>query len=176
MINLIKPSDMAVLLVAVKTEILDDDFADTSFLKQKGFKGRRQKYERGDFNFVGLRVEAEINIPFIAYTNKGATINYHRQYIASGGLWGIESHGRHEYVNGDIHTNTIEGFWSLFKRSIIGVYHSTSKKYLQLYADGSTYKYNTRHYSEAARFNHFLGLGGVRTSHKELTGCEMWLR
>ena len=37
------------------------------------------------------------------------------------------------YVMGDIHTNTIEGFWSLIKRGIGGVYHSVSKKYLQTY-------------------------------------------
>ena len=42
-------------------------------------------------------------------------------------------HSARVYVRGDVHTNTIEGFWSLVKRGIGGVYHSVSKKYLQTY-------------------------------------------
>ncbi len=44
-------------------------------------------------------------------------------------------HAEKVYVMGDIHTNTIEGFWSLIKRGIGGVYHSVSRKYLQSYLD-----------------------------------------
>ncbi len=39
-------------------------------------------------------------------------------------------HNQGEYVNGRIHTNTIEDFWSLLKRGITGIYHFTSKKHL----------------------------------------------
>ena len=46
---------------------------------------------------------------------------------------------------GDIHTNTIEGFWSLVKRGIGGVYHSVSQKYLQTYLDEYRFRYNRRH-------------------------------
>jgi len=45
---------------------------------------------------------------------------------------------------GDIHTNTIEGFWSLVKRGIGGVYHSVSRKYLQTYLDEYSFRYNRR--------------------------------
>ncbi|MGA2634661.1 MAG: IS1595 family transposase [Terracidiphilus sp.] len=48
------------------------------------------------------------------------------------------------YVMGDVHTNTIEGFWSLVKRGIGGVYHSVSKKYLQTYLDEYSFRYNRR--------------------------------
>lgn len=48
------------------------------------------------------------------------------------------------YVMGDIHTNTIEGFWSLLKRVIGGVYHLVSEKYLQTYCDEYAYRYNRR--------------------------------
>ena len=44
-------------------------------------------------------------------------------------------HAAKVYVMGDIHTNSVEGFWSLIKRGIGGVYHSVSKKYLQTYLD-----------------------------------------
>jgi transposase-like protein len=43
-----------------------------------------------------------------------------------------------------IHTNTIEGFWSLVKRGIGGVYHAVSKKYLQSYLDEYSFRYNRR--------------------------------
>jgi len=48
------------------------------------------------------------------------------------------------YVVGDIHTNSIEGFWSLIKRGIGGVYHAVSKKYLQTYLDEYSFRYNRR--------------------------------
>lgn len=49
-----------------------------------------------------------------------------------------------EYVRGDIHTNTIEGYWSFIKRSIGGCYVSVSPKYLQSYLDEYSYHYNHR--------------------------------
>jgi len=54
---------------------------------------------------------------------------------------------RHEasvYVSGDIHTNTIEGFWSLVKRGISGVYHAVSAKHLQGYLNEYAWRYNHR--------------------------------
>jgi transposase-like protein len=54
------------------------------------------------------------------------------------------NHAAKVYVMGDVHTNTIEGFWSLLKRGIGGVYHSVSAKYLQTYCDEYSYRYNRR--------------------------------
>jgi transposase len=54
------------------------------------------------------------------------------------------NHASKVYVMGNVHTNTIEGFWSLIKRGIGGVYHQVSKKYLQSYLDEYTYRYNRR--------------------------------
>jgi len=65
------------------------------------------------------------------------------------------------YVNGNIHTNTIEGFWSLVKRGISGVYHAVSKKYLQEYVNEYTFRYNHRK-DEKPMF--LTVLGKVRTS------------
>lgn len=53
-------------------------------------------------------------------------------------------HSQKIYVAGDVHTNTIEGFWSLVKRGIGGVYHSVSAKYLQSYLDEYAFRYNRR--------------------------------
>ncbi len=53
-------------------------------------------------------------------------------------------HAEEVYVAGDVHTNTIEGFWSLLKRGIGGVYHSVSSKHLQSYLDEYAFRYNHR--------------------------------
>ncbi len=54
------------------------------------------------------------------------------------------NHSSKVYVVGDIHTNSVEGFWSLLKRGIGGVYHAVSQKYLQTYLDEYTFRYNRR--------------------------------
>jgi len=53
-------------------------------------------------------------------------------------------HGDEVWVVGDAHTNTIEGFWSLLKRGINGVYHSVSEKWLQNYINEYGFRYNHR--------------------------------
>jgi transposase len=53
-------------------------------------------------------------------------------------------HAERVYVSGDIHTNTIEGFWSLVKRGINGVYHAVSAKHLQGYLNEYAWRYNHR--------------------------------
>ena len=47
-------------------------------------------------------------------------------------------------MSGTIHTNTIEGFWSLVKRGLDGVYHSVSAKHLQGYLNEYAWRYNPR--------------------------------
>jgi transposase len=54
------------------------------------------------------------------------------------------NHSAGVYVMGDVHTNTIEGFWSLVKRGIGGVYHSVGKEYLPSYLNEYTWRYNRR--------------------------------
>jgi transposase-like protein len=70
-------------------------------------------------------------------------------------------HLAHVYVDGDVHDNTIEGFWSLLKRGIGGAHHSVSKKYLQTYLDEFCFRYNHRNDSRPM-FRAFLE--NVRTA------------
>jgi hypothetical protein len=53
-------------------------------------------------------------------------------------------HAAGEYVYGAIHTNTIEGFWSMVKRGIMGSFHKVSHLYLPLYVNEFEYRYNNR--------------------------------
>ena len=57
------------------------------------------------------------------------------------------------YVDGIIHTNTIESFWSLLKRGVIGQFHHVSKKHLQRYVDEFCYRYNLRKQNQELSFN-----------------------
>ena len=66
-------------------------------------------------------------------------------------------HKADEFVNGEIYTNTIEGFWGQLKRMIIGVYHFTSAKYLQRYIDEAAFRYNTASFGEGERFTEMFG-------------------
>jgi transposase-like protein len=53
-------------------------------------------------------------------------------------------HKDEEWVRGDIHTNGIEGVWSLFKRSIVGSYHQLSAKHMDAYLDEMAWRFNNR--------------------------------
>ncbi len=65
-------------------------------------------------------------------------------------------HAEKVYVSGDIHINTIEGFWSLTKRGIGGVYHAVSAKHLQGYLNEYAWRYNHRN-GQAMLRRYFFG-------------------
>lgn len=80
----------------------------------------------------------------------------------------IVDHSAKQYVDGDTHCNTVEGFWSILKRGFIGIYHFTSRKHLQKYVDEFVFRYNTRDNCEATRFNLLLTNTENRLTYKEL--------
>lgn len=82
----------------------------------------------------------------------------------------VVNHNLGEYVNGRIHTNTIEGFWSILKRGILGIYHFTSKKHLQKYVDEFVFRYNGRNSSTQLKFNDMLSNTEHRLTYKALIG------
>ena len=76
-----------------------------------------------------------------------------------------------EYVNGKIHTNGIENFWSLLKRALGGTYVSVEPFHLFRYLDEQAYRFNEREGSDASRFHRAMQkLAGKRLTYAELTG------
>ena len=80
------------------------------------------------------------------------------EYVGYKGLGAEFAGGHHtvthlagEYVRGDIHTNTIEGYFSLLKRSIVGAYHNVSRKHLGRYCDEVCFRWNHRTLTDAER-------------------------
>ena len=73
-----------------------------------------------------------------------------------------------EYVKGRFHTNTLEGFWSLFKRGIVGIYHFITPKHMDNYVSEFTYRYNTRYLNDSHRFALVLTNSNNKIKYEQL--------
>ena len=79
----------------------------------------------------------------------------------------------HQYVNGHIHTNGIENFWSLLKRSLKGTYVSVEPFHLFRYLDEQAFRFNNRKGDDSDRFiKAAQNITGKRLTLKQLTGKE----
>lgn len=75
------------------------------------------------------------------------------------------------YVRGQVHTNGLENFWSLFKRTIYGRYHSVEPFHLDRYLAEATQRFNTRTLDDSERFAIITGqIAGRRLTYEELIG------
>jgi transposase-like protein len=78
------------------------------------------------------------------------------------------------YVDGAVHTNGLENFWSLLKRAIKGTYVSVEPFHLFRYLDEQAFRFNERKMTDAARFSLALkGILGKRLTYTALTGSEL---
>ncbi|MDQ3817543.1 MAG: IS1595 family transposase, partial [Acidobacteriota bacterium] len=76
-----------------------------------------------------------------------------------------------KYVNGNVHTNSIENFWSLLKRSIKGTYVSVEPFHLFRYLDEQSFRFNERKGKDADRFIKTVqSVSGKRLTYEELIG------
>ena len=76
-----------------------------------------------------------------------------------------------EYVNGNVHTNGLENFWSLLKRSLKGTYVSVEPFHLFRYLDEQSFRYNNRDMTDLDRFVFVMRhIVGRRLTYKQLTG------
>lgn len=82
----------------------------------------------------------------------------------------IVNHSAGEYAIDIYHTNTIEGFFSILKRGIFGIYHRVSPKHLHRYCEEFSYRYNSRKINDGERFTFTLTNTHGRLKYYQLTG------
>lgn len=116
-----------------------------------------------------LEREGKIKVFKVKDREKGTLLPIIRRYVGEGNYlitddWAAYrkitgykhfsvNHSGGEYVNGAAHTNSIEGFFSLLKRAIIGTWHYTSPKHLRRYCCEMSFKYNGRRKGQTSIFN-----------------------
>jgi len=146
--------------------------------KRRGKRGRGSENKTAVFGIVERKgklvaqkianVRSNTLIPLIKENVTPHAIIYTDEYPSYnpldrlGYMHDIINHAKKVYVINDVHINNIEGFWSLFKRGINGVYHSVSKKHLQNYINEYVFRYNNRN-NENAMF-HLMMASVLRTS------------
>jgi transposase-like protein len=82
----------------------------------------------------------------------------------------VINHALGEYVRGNVHTNNIEGFWSVLKRTIKGTYIAPRPFHLQRYVEEQVFRFNSRRDDDGPRFmDAAKGADGKRLTYKALT-------
>lgn len=129
--------------------------------------------------FVVEKTDGDTLIPIVEqFVDEGSVIytdelNSYKKLSDRGYLHQICNHGVAQYVDGNIYTNTMEGFWSHFRRMITGCYHNISDEHLQVYVDEACFRWNTRKMTESDRFCHMFekSIGLVRPN-REFVLCR----
>lgn len=82
-------------------------------------------------------------------------------------------HSMHEYVRGDVHTNSIEGFFGMLRRGLDGIYHSVSKKHLHRYLAEFQFRHNHGELDDGARTVAAIrAAGGKRLTYADQLGAD----
>jgi transposase-like protein len=146
-------------IVEVDETYVGGDDSNRHFDKKKGMKWRESKFavigavERK--GRVVARVLDAVNSDTLEIFVRQAVgtdvsllaTDEHNGYldlVNNGYNHGTVNHSKKQYVVGAVHTNTIEGFWSLVKRGVFGTFHKVSRKYLPLYVAEFQFRYNNR--------------------------------
>ena len=86
------------------------------------------------------------------------------------------NHSKGEYARGNVHSNTVEGYFSLLKRGLIGTFHHVGEQHLQRYVEEFDFKYNTRTkqgFTDAQRADKALkGISGKRLTYRRTKGAQ----
>jgi len=132
---------------------------------QRGGEVRLKEIEATDYENI---------IPFLVKSvHQGANLMTD-EHVAYGTMHKLFEHQtiKHmlkEYVRGDVHTNSIENFWSLLKRGIYGTYHFITPFHVQNYLEEFAFRFNSRNITEAQRFDKLVSLSNHRITYKRLT-------
>lgn len=122
----------------------------------------------------GSRVNGEILKPIIRQHVEKSSLLITDGF---GGYYGLNKeywheqleHNKDEFVRGSFHTNSVEGFFGILKRGIIGIYHYVSPEHLHRYCNEFAYRYNTRDLTDYDRFMESLKLvGSARLRYNDM--------
>ncbi len=139
--------------------------------QNRGVRPRQSRREVGNQQ-RSRTLRAHTLLPIVwANVEKGSEVhtdeyNAYNLLRLMGYTHGVVRHADKVYVDGDVHTNTIEGFWSQAKNGIRGVYHAVSAKYLQHYLDEYSFRYNHRN-DVSPMFLSFLSLAILAPSQSK---------
>jgi len=140
---------------------------DETYIGAKAKNRHKDKRDKGDHGSVGksivvgaVRRKGNVVARVIAQANRDTlrrfvadTISHRVSLVATDdnpayrlGSYphGVVNHSARQYVHGNVHTNTIEGVWSILKRGVVGTFHKVSAKYLPLYVAEFQFRYNNR--------------------------------
>jgi transposase-like protein len=108
---------------------------------ERGGEVRAQVFPKEAKGVIGPFVKEYVLPESVLFTDE------HEAYVKGGREYREHHRIKHSakiYVEGNVHTNTIEGFWSLVKRGLAGTYHNVSHEYLQSYLDEYVFRFNRR--------------------------------
>ena len=134
----------------------------------------------------GSKGESRVRVKVVPTTKKKALQSELRQHVLAGSAIFTDALKSYEglnefqhevvdhaveYVKGDVHTNGLENFWSLLKRSIRGTYVSVEPYHLFRYLDEQAYRYNNRRMTDPERLDIAVRhIVGKRLTYDQLTG------
>lgn len=110
--------------------------------------------------FIGRHVERNSNVFTDEFKSYKGLTGFVHEFV---------NHSGRQYVNGNVHTNSIESFWSLLKRGYYGVYHYMSPKHLKRYIHEFAYRHNT---SKVETMD-FIGDTITKMIGKRIMYCEL---
>ena len=137
-------------------------------LVERGGDVRSFHIDRADKTMVKWIVRGNVAKETRHYTDGASWYQGNAMGLEGGHDW--VDHSKDEYVRGDVHTNTIEGFFSIFKRGMKGIYQHCSEKHLHRYLAEFDFRYNNREavgVNDAARtVNALKGAKGKRVTYR----------
>lgn len=157
--------------------------------RTKGTQGRSEKTKTPVFALVNREGEmVAMKVPSVNSENIKSVIRKHvskdatimtDKYTVYNGLneefagHEIVDHGKGEYVRGNAHTNTVEGWFALLKRGVTGTFHHVSEEHLDRYVDEFAFRYNRRDLTDGERAVDALRkIGGKRLTYRKPTDNE----
>jgi transposase-like protein len=147
--------------------------------KHKSKRGKTKKVvaiglleRQGELRVHPIKATGDLGKHVVAHVEQGATLmtDEHGAFSGFGAIYDHHTvnHSKEEYVRGNVHTNSIEGFWGLLKRQIYGIHHFVSTKHLHRYMNEAAWRYNRRGLNDAPRMAEFLGRADGRLMYRVL--------